>query len=462
MGKTLFRKLLDPFIVVQIDEKTVLVFVNRHPGHEVTSPVPFDIMRVKGSKPPHPELCFFVGDHNTSTMGGWEAIVDKHSLLQLETLDKNCGEFGIICYGLGHHDNGVIHSVVPGLGIALPGDNVRCGDSHTTTYGGIGVLSSGVGSSEVHIMFETQCLEQKISDTMRITINGKLNQGVTSKDVILYIIGQIGTSGGTGKAIEFAGEVFRDMSVLGRLIVCNMAKEMGAKFALVAVDDKTIEYAMNTRGFRESQHKEERFVYWQTLHSDPDAVFDTEHEFNASDILPQVTWGTSPDQVIAISDSIPVIDSALPEDEKKHHRESLKYMQLKEGTKMSDVEVQSIFIGSCTLAGIEDLREAAGVVKGKKIASNIEQALVVPPSMDIKRQAEGEGLDRDFIEAGFEWRNPGCSACLAMNADKVPPGKRCASTSNRPFEGRQGPDSMTHLVSALTAAKAAIDGHFSA
>jgi 3-isopropylmalate/(R)-2-methylmalate dehydratase large subunit len=462
MGKILFWKLLEPFIVKRIDEKTVLVFVNRHGGHEVTSSIPFDGMRKKGNKPAHPEFCFFVGDHNTSTQGGWEAIKDKHSLLQLETLENNCDEFNIVCYGVGHYYNGVIHQVMVELGIALPGDMVKGGDSHFTTSGGIGALATGVGSSEVQIMFEAQCIEQKIPKTMRITVNGKLNEGVTSKDVILYLIGQVGASGGAGKAVEFAGKVFEDMSVLGRNQVCNQAKEMGAKFALIGVDDKTIEFMKNTRGFKKSKYQKERIAYCKTLHTDPDAVFDEEHVFDAADIKPQVTWGASVDLVVPVDGAIPEIDESLPDADKKHRREALEYMGLKEGTKMTDIEVQYIFLGSCTLRGMEEMREAAEVVRGKKIASNIEMAWAVPPTMEMKRQAEKEGLDKDFTDAGFEWRLPGCSACLPMNDDIVPPGKRCASTSNRPFKDRQGPGSRTHLASAITVAEAAIKGRFAA
>lgn len=460
MGKTLFLKLLEPFIVTKIDENTVLVFVNKHGGHEVTSAVPFDAMRIKGNKPPHPELSFFVCDHNTSTRGGWEAIKDEHSLHQLKTLEKNCADFGITCYGVGHYYNGVIHQVMAELGIALPGDNVKGGDSHFTMSGGLGALATGVGSSEVQIMLENQAIEQKIPKTMRITVNGKLNEGVTPKDVILYLIGQVGASGGASKAVEFAGEVFEDMSVAGRNQVCNQAKEMGAKFALVGVDDKTIEFMKNTRGFKQSKYQEERIAYCQTLHTDSDAVFDEERVFNAADIKPQVTWGTSLDLVVPVDGIIPEIDESMSDADKKHRRNALEYMGLEPGTKITDIELQYIFIGSCTLRGMEEIREAADIVRGKKIAPNIEMAWLVPPTMEMKRQIEQEGLDKDFADAGFEVRLPGCSACLDMNDDIVPRGKHCGSTSNRDFEDRQGPGARTHIGSAITVAKAAINGRF--
>lgn len=462
MGKTLVKKLLGLHTIRLIECGTALLHIKKRPGHEVTSSIAFDRMRLKGRKPVHPELCFFVCDHNTSTTGGWETITDPHSRLQLETLEKNCAEFGITCYGVSHPKNGIIHRVVIEEGIVLPGDSAACGDSHTSTYGAIGALAFGIGTTEVQTLLETSCIEQAIPKTMRITIDGELNKDVTPKDVVLYIIGKIGASGGAGYAVELAGSTFRNMPVSGRITSCNMMIEGGAKIAIIGVDDKTIEYCKNTPGFKKSKYQGQRISFWKTLHSDSDAVFDKEYFFHATDIFPQVTWGISPDQVVDVNGSIPPINESLSVVEKKNLGDSLSYMGLSEGTKMSEVEVQYIFIGSCTNGGIEDLRKAAEEVRGKKIAPNIETAWVIPATMEIKRQAEKEGLDTIFVNAGFKWGKPSCSACLAMNDDRVPECKRCASTSNRPFKGRQGPGARTHLVSPITAAKTAIAGYFCA
>lgn len=460
--KTLFDKLFHSHVITRIDENTVLLGIDRHVGHEVTSPIAFDDMQLKGLIPAYPERTFMVADHNTPTKGGIEALTDKYSILQLNTLHHNTSKHNILCFNMGHPKNGVIHAVVPEQGIALPGFSLVCGDSHTGTYGGIGALAFGIGTSEVQIVLERQCLEQKIPKTMRITINGKLNEGVGPKDVILYIIGKIGTAGGTGYAVEFAGEVFRNMSVEGRLTVCNMGIEGGAKIALIAVDNKTIEYCENTPGFKKSKYQEEMLEYWETLHTDEGAIFDKELEFAAGDIKPQVTWGINPGQVVDVDGYVPMINPTISIEEKENIQRALDYMGVKEGTKLSDLEIDYGFIGSCTNGRIEDLREAAEYLRGKKKASNVEQVLVVPATMVIKLQAEKEGLDKIFIEAGCEWRNPGCSMCLAMNPDVIPPKKRGIGTSNRNFEGRQGSEARTHLASPLTVARSIVRGYISA
>lgn len=459
--KTLFEKLFYAHVITRIDSKTVLLGIDRHVGHEVTSPIAFDDMQLKGLTPAYPERTFMVADHNTPTIGGIEALTDKYSILQLDALHKNTAKYDITCFNMGHPKNGVIHAVVPEQGIALPGFSLVCGDSHTGTYGGIGALSFGIGTSEVQIVLERQCLEQKIPKTMRITINGKLNEGVGPKDVILYVIGEIGTAGGTGYAVEFAGEVFRNMNVAGRLTVCNMGIEGGAKIAIIAVDNKTIEYCKKTPGFKKSKYQKEMLEYWETLHTDEGAVFDKELELNAAIIKPQVTWGTNPGQVVNVNGYVPLISSNASEAEIKDTQKALAYMGIKEGVLLSDLKVDYGFIGSCTNGRIEDLREAAEYLKGKYKAHNVMQVLVVPATMEIKLQAEEEGLDKIFIEAGCEWRNPGCSACLAMNPDVIPPGKRCISTSNRNFEGRQGSGARTHLASPLTVARSIFRGYIS-
>jgi 3-isopropylmalate/(R)-2-methylmalate dehydratase large subunit len=459
-GKTLYDKLWDDHVVYTEDDGSSLIYIDRHLVHEVTSPQAFEGLRLAGRKPWRPSRNLAVADHNVPTTDRDKGIADPVSRLQVETLDRNCAEFGITEFDMADVRQGIVHVVGPEQGATLPGMTVVCGDSHTSTHGASGALAFGIGTSEVEHVLATQCLVQKKAKNMLIKVEGLLNAGVTAKDIVLAIIGKIGTAGGTGYTIEFAGSAIRALSMEGRMTVCNMAIEAGARAGLVAVDDVTIDYYRN-RPF--SPKGSDWFMaerMWRRLHSDDDAVFDKVVELNAAAIKPQVTWGTSPELVAAVDAKIP--DPAQESDPVKREsmQRALQYMDLKTGQAITDIYLDKVFIGSCTNSRIEDLRAAAAVAQGNKVADNIKQALVVPGSGLVKQQAEAEGLDKIFIEAGFEWRDPGCSMCLAMNADRLEPGERCASTSNRNFEGRQGYGGRTHLVSPEMAAAAAIAGHF--
>jgi len=461
--KTLYDKLWDAHTVRVDDNGAMLLYIDRHLIHEVTSPQAFEGLRLANRKPRRISANLAVPDHNVPTTardGGVATITDPTSRLQVETLDNNCRAYGITEFTMNDPRQGIVHVIGPEQGATLPGMTIVCGDSHTSTHGAIGALAFGIGTSEVEHVLATQCLVQKKSKNMLININGIVSPNITAKDIILYIIGKIGTAGGTGYAIEFGGSAIQALSVEGRMTVCNMAIEAGARAGMVAVDDKTIDYMRGKPYAPQGELWQQAETAWRELHSDLDAQFDQVIEIDATTLKPQITWGTSPEMVTPIDSAVP--NPADVEDEVKAEsmRRALIYMDLKAGMPITDISLDKIFIGSCTNSRIEDLRAAAERVKGQKIASNIKQALVVPGSGLIKTQAEQEGLDQIFSQAGFEWRNPGCSMCLAMNADRLEPGERCASTSNRNFEGRQGQGSRTHLVSPTMAAAAAIAGHF--
>ncbi len=447
-AKTLYDKLWESHLVRIDDNGTALLYIDSHLIHEVTSPQAFEGLRLANRKPWRVAANFAVPDHNVPTTardGGVETIVDPISRLQVETLGKNCLDYGITELDMNDPRQGIVHVIGAEQGKTLPGMTLVCGDSHTSTHGAFGTLAFGIGTSEVEHVLATQCLLQKKSKNMLISVNGQVNNNVSAKDIILYIIGKIGTAGGTGYAIEFGGTAIQALSMEGRMTVCNMAIEAGARVGMIGVDDTTIEYVNKYSDMAKS--------YWRSLHSDAKAKFDKVINIDASLIKPQVTWGTSPEMVVAV-------DAKIPDADDDGMRRALDYMDLQSGVAITDIKLDKIFIGSCTNSRIEDLRAAAQVVKGKKLASNIKQALVVPGSGLVKVQAEQEGLDKVFMDAGFEWRSPGCSMCLAMNADRLEPGERCASTSNRNFEGRQGKAGRTHLVSPAMAAAAGIAGHF--
>jgi 3-isopropylmalate/(R)-2-methylmalate dehydratase large subunit len=459
-AQTLYDKLWQSHVVHTEADGTALLYIDRHLLHEVTSPQAFEGLRMAGRQPWKLSANLAVADHNVPTSNRSEGIADPISLLQVETLDKNCDFFGITEFKMNDVRQGIVHVVGPEQGATLPGMTVVCGDSHTSTHGAFAALAHGIGTSEVEHVLATQCLLQKKSKTMQIKVEGALGAGVTAKDVALATIGRIGTAGGTGFAIEFAGSTIRSLSMEGRMTLCNMAIEAGARAGMVAADEVTINYVKGRPYAPTPEQWDQATTYWRTLHSDEGAHFDSVLELDGSAIQPQVTWGTSPEMVVAIDGCVP--DPALENDPVKRGgmERALAYMGLKANTPISDIAVDKVFIGSCTNSRIEDLRAAAAVAKGKKVAASVKQALVVPGSGLVKRQAEEEGLDRIFLAAGFEWREPGCSMCLAMNEDRLEPGERCASTSNRNFEGRQGPAGRTHLVSPEMAAAAAISGHF--
>jgi len=465
-GKTLYDKLWDAHLVESRDDGSALIYIDRHIVHEVTSPQAFEGLRIAGRKPWRVDMVLATPDHNVSTdkaersSGGYETLSDGISRIQLETLDENCEDFGIAEYKLADKRQGIVHVIGPESGAVLPGMTVVCGDSHTSTNGALGCYASGIGTSEVEHVLATQCLVTKKMNNMLIRVDGKLGKGVTPKDVALAIIGKIGTAGGTGNAIEFGGDVFRNMSMEGRMTVCNMAIEAGARVGMVSVDEKTIEYVKGRDFAPRGNQWDAAVAYWQTLHSDEDAVFDITVELQGEDIEPQVSWGTSPEMVLPISGSVPSPGNAESETERAGINRALEYMGLEAGIPINKVTIDKVFIGSCTNSRIEDMRAAAAVVKGRKKSDTVSQALVVPGSGLVKQQAEAEGLNKIFEDAGFEWREPGCSMCLAMNADKLEPGERCASTSNRNFEGRQGSGGRTHLVSPEMAAAAGIAGRF--
>ncbi|MBF0176471.1 MAG: 3-isopropylmalate dehydratase large subunit [Magnetococcales bacterium] len=458
--QTLFDKIWQAHVIRTGEDGTALLYIDRHLVHEVTSPQAFSGLRMHGRRMRHPEATFAVPDHNVPTHNLERGIVDPVSRIQVETLEKNCREFGVTLFGMGDLRQGVVHVMAPEQGLTLPGFTVVCGDSHTATHGAFGALAFGIGTSEVEHVLATQTLLQKKPQTMRIAVEGALPEGCTGKDLVLYLISQIGTAGGTGYVIEFAGSAVRDLSMEGRMTVCNMAIEAGARAGMVAVDDKTIAYVHGRPFAPRGAQWEQAVAFWRQLHSDPGARFDREMTFAAADIPPQVSWGTSPEMVVPIHGRVP--DPAQEKDPTRRGgmERALAYMGLRPGTPMTEIAVDKVFIGSCTNGRIEDLREAAAVVRGGKVAASVRLAMVVPGSGLVKQQAEAEGLDRIFTEAGFSWRAPGCSMCLAMNDDVLAPGERCAATSNRNFEGRQGKDGRTHLVSPAMAAASAIAGHF--
>ncbi len=459
-GKTLYDKLWEDHVVHTEDDGSSLIYIDRHLVHEVTSPQAFDGLRLAGRKPWRIDRNLAVADHNVPTTAREQGIADPVSRLQVETLDNNCAEFGITEFAMTDPRQGIVHVIGPEQGATLPGMTVVCGDSHTSTHGASGALAFGIGTSEVEHVLATQCLVQKKAKNLLIKLNGPVGLGVTAKDIVLAIIGTIGTAGGNGYTIEFAGEAIRNLSMEGRMTVCNMAIEAGARAGLVAVDEVTIDYYRDRPYSPKGEHWFMAERYWQRLYSDADAVFDKVIELDATAIKPQVTWGTSPELVVAVDGCIPDPMLETEGGKRQSMQRALEYMGLQAGQAITDIQVDKVFIGSCTNSRIEDLRAAADIAKGKKIAGNIKLALVVPGSGLVKRQAEAEGLDKIFIEAGFEWREPGCSMCLAMNADKLEEGERCASTSNRNFEGRQGYGGRTHLVSPAMAAAAAVAGHF--
>jgi len=460
MGKTLFDKVWDQHVVRANDDGSVLLYIDRHLVHEVTSPQAFEGLRLAGRKPWRTSAAVATPDHNVPTIDLDKGIADPVSRAQVEALDANTQEFGITEFGLGDIRQGIVHVVGPEQGLTLPGMTVVCGDSHTATHGAFGAIAMGIGTSEVEHVLATQCLIQKKPKIMRINVEGELPDGITGKDVALFIIGKIGTAGGTGYALEFAGEAIRALSMEGRMSLCNMAIEAGARCGMVAVDDTTIDYVKGRPFAPKAEEWDAAVAAWRGLHSDDDAVFDAEVTLDAAEIVPQVTWGTSPEMVVSVTGYVPDPRDAKDAVQAEGWTRALAYMGLEAGMAISDIRVDVVFIGSCTNARIEDLRQAAAVVKGHKKAENVKQVLVVPGSGLVKQQAEAEGLDRIFIDAGFEWREPGCSMCLAMNADRLQPGERCASTSNRNFEGRQGMGGRTHLVSPAMAAAAAVAGHF--
>ena len=464
MAQTLYDKLWDSHVVHVEEDGTALLYIDRHLVHEVTSPQAYDGLRLAGRKPWRISSVVATADHNTPTTGwdkGIEGIADPISRLQLETLDANMREYGAKAY-FPFRDKrmGIVHVIGPEQGATLPGMTVVCGDSHTSTHGAFGCLAHGIGTSEVEHVLATQCLTQKKMKNMRVTVEGALPRGVTAKDIALAVIGKIGTAGGTGSAIEFAGSAIRALSMEGRMTLCNMAIEAGARAGMVAVDQTTIDYLKGRPFSPAGPEWDQAVVYWGTLKSDAGAKFDREVVLNAADITPQVTWGTSPEMVVSVDGAVPDPDKEKDATRREGMERALVYMGLKPLTPIQDIVLDKVFIGSCTNSRIEDLRAAAAVAKGKHVAPTIKVAMVVPGSGLVKAQAEKEGLDRIFKEAGFEWREPGCSMCLAMNADRLEPGERCASTSNRNFEGRQGDGGRTHLVSPAMAAAAAIAGHF--
>jgi 3-isopropylmalate/(R)-2-methylmalate dehydratase large subunit len=466
MGRTLYDKIWDEHVVHEEEDGTAILYIDRHLVHEVTSPQAFEGLREAGRKVWRISSVVATADHNTPTTGwerGYDGITDPISKEQVTTLDKNIAQFGAAAYfPFLSRRQGIVHVIGPESGATLPGMTVVCGDSHTSTHGAFGALAHGIGTSEVEHVLATQTLLAKKAKNLLVQVDGKLAPGVTAKDIVLAVIGKIGTAGGTGYTIEFAGSAIRSLSMEGRMTVCNMAIEAGARAGLVAVDEKTIEYVRGKPLAPTGLEWEQAVAYWRTLQSDPDAKFDAVVKLDASQIIPQVTWGTSPEMVTSIDGRVPDPDKEKDANKRGAIERALSYMGLQPGKPMNDVYVDKVFIGSCTNSRIEDMREAAAIVKklGRKVAPNVKAALVVPGSGVVKEQAEREGLHEIFKAAGFEWREPGCSMCLAMNADRLDPGERCASTSNRNFEGRQGAGGRTHLVSPAMAAAAAVHGHF--
>jgi 3-isopropylmalate/(R)-2-methylmalate dehydratase large subunit len=459
-GRTLYDKLWDSHCVRREADGTALIYIDRHLVHEVTSPQAFEGLRMAGRTPWRTGSILAVPDHNVPTTDRAAGIADPVSRIQVETLDRNCQTLGITEFRMHDPRQGIVHVIGPEQGATLPGMTVVCGDSHTSTHGAFGALAFGIGTSDVEHVLATQCLIMRKTRAMLVRVEGELAPGVSAKDVVLAIIGRIGTAGGTGYSIEFAGSTIRSLSMEGRMTVCNMSIEAGARAGMVAVDDTTVDY-LQERPYAPRGALWDRAVQtWQDLHSDADATFDASVELDAAAIAPQVTWGTSPEMVVSIDGRVPDPEAQPDSVRRESMLKALRYMDLTPGMAITDIRPDHVFIGSCTNARIEDLRAAAAVIRGRKVASGIRQALVVPGSGLVRRQAEAEGLDKIFRAAGFEWREPGCSMCLAMNADRLQPGERCASTSNRNFEGRQGQGGRTHLVSPAMAAEAALRGHF--
>lgn len=460
MAQTLYDKLWQSHVVHTAEDGTTILYIDRHLVHEVTSPQAFEGLKLAGRKLWRTAANLAVADHNVPTTHRAEGIADPISRLQVETLDDNAREYGLTYFNMRDKRQGIVHVIGPEQGATLPGMTVVCGDSHTSTHGAFACLAHGIGTSEVEHVLATQTLLAKKSKAMLVQVEGRLGAGVTAKDIVLAVIGKIGTAGGTGYAIEFAGSAIRALSMEGRMTVCNMAIEAGARAGMIAVDDTTINYVKGRPFAPVGPHWDQAVAYWRTLHSDPDAKFDAVVLIDAADIRPQVTWGTSPEMVVAVDDRVPDPDKEKDPVRRDAIEKALVYMGLKPNTAINDIRIDKVFIGSCTNSRIEDLRAAAAVVRGKFRASNVKLAMVVPGSGLVKEQAEREGLDKIFRDAGFEWREPGCSMCLAMNADRLEPGERCASTSNRNFEGRQGAGGRTHLVSPAMAAAAGVAGHF--
>ncbi|HCI52880.1 MAG TPA: 3-isopropylmalate dehydratase large subunit [Gallionella sp.] len=458
-AQTLYDKLWNSHVVRQDADGTALIYVDRQLVHEVTSPQAFEGLRLAKRRPWRIASLLAVPDHNVPTTNRAAGITDPVSRIQVETLDANCAEFGITEFKMGDIRQGVVHVMGPEQGATLPGMTVVCGDSHTSTHGAFGALAHGIGTSEVEHVMATQCLVAKKSKSMEVRVEGVLGHGVTAKDIALAVIGLIGTAGGTGYAIEFTGSTVRGLSMEGRMTLCNMVIEAGARAGMIAADDTTFAYLKGRPFAPQGAMWEQAVASWRNLHSDEGAVFDTTLQLDAAQIKPQVTWGTSPEMVVSVDGCVPD-PASMGQDKREGAERALVYMDLKANTPITEIKIDKVFIGSCTNGRIEDMRAAAAVARGKKVAANVMQALVVPGSGLVKLQAEQEGLDKIFIEAGFEWRDPGCSMCLAMNDDKLAAGERCASTSNRNFEGRQGQGGRTHLVSPEMAAAAAIAGHF--
>ena len=457
MGKTLYDKIWEAHLVASPPGETPILYIDRHLIHEVTSPQAFEGLRTSGRKVRRPELTLAVADHNVPTKDRDKGITDPESRDQIAALAKNTADFGVEYFTMDDERAGIVHIIGPEQGWTLPGTTIVCGDSHTSTHGAFGALAFGIGTSEVEHVLATQTLRAQHSKNMRVTVNGRLPEGVTAKDIALAVIARIGTAGGTGYVIEYAGEAVRALSMEGRMTLCNLTIEGGARAGLIAVDDTTINYLKGRPRAPKAAAFEHALHYWKTLQSDADATFGAEVTLDARDIVPMVTWGTSPEQALPITGNVPD-----PKTMEEHHRiaaeRALNYMGIQAGMKLTDIKVDHVFIGSCTNGRIEDLRAAAAIARGRKVAAGVN-AIVVPGSGLVKNQAEEEGLDKVFLEAGFEWRDPGCSMCLAMNADKLKEGERCASTSNRNFEGRQGRGGRTHLVSPAMAAAAAVTGH---
>lgn len=460
MAKTLYDKIFDDHVVEQAPDGTCLLYIDRHLVHEVTSPQAFEGLRMAGRKVRAPAKTLAVVDHNVPTTDRSKGIADEESRVQVETLAKNARDFGIEYFNELDKRQGIVHVVGPEQGFTLPGTTIVCGDSHTSTHGAFGALAHGIGTSEVEHVLATQTLIQKKAKNMRVTVDGVAPRGVGAKDIILAIIGEIGTAGGTGSVIEYAGEAIRSLTMEGRMTVCNMSIEGGARAGMIAPDEKTFAFIKDRPKAPKGAAWDMAMRYWETLHSDDGAHFDREVRLDAAKLPPIVSWGTSPEDVTSITGVVPNPADVVDENKRASMRRALEYMGLTPGTKMTDIPLDVVWIGSCTNGRIEDLRAVAKIVDGKKISSRLAYAMIVPGSGLVKEQAEAEGLDKIFKAAGFEWREPGCSMCLGMNPDQLKPGQRCASTSNRNFEGRQGYKGRTHLVSPIMAAAAAIEGHF--
>jgi 3-isopropylmalate/(R)-2-methylmalate dehydratase large subunit len=459
-AQTLYDKLWQQHLVRTDNNGTSLIYIDRQLVHEVTSPQAFEGLRLADRKPHRLDSILATPDHNVPTNNRDQGISDPISRLQVETLDQNCKDFGVTEFDLNDIRQGIVHVVGPEQGATLPGMTVVCGDSHTSTHGAFGAIAFGIGTSEVEHVLATQCLIQKKAKNMLVRVDGQCQPGVTAKDIVLAIIGELGTAGGTGYTIEFAGKAIQALSMEGRMTVCNMTIEAGARVGLIAVDETTINYLKDRPFAPRGENWDKAVAAWSNLHSDPNAHFDKTVVLDASDIKPQVTWGTSPEMVVSVDDNVPNPEDETDAVKRNSMEQALQYMGLKADQAITDIQIDRVFIGSCTNSRIEDLRQAAAAIKGGKVAGTLKQALVVPGSGLVKQQAEQEGLDKVFIEAGFEWRDPGCSMCLAMNADRLESGEHCASTSNRNFEGRQGLGGRTHLVSPAMAAAAAVVGHF--